>query len=499
MVSLRPRMPRLVIILLLSCAYIGCAVSPTARVGRPDPAREEPWERPRPGGTLRVLVGSGLSRAGLVRSCVARPVTESALAAPVLPPGPGPFETAAPERYCRLFEIEATGGRAEGTVRPDELITAWERGLRDSAAPHRWLLEPVLGAGSFAVGLARRVEGLRVAEGGLEVCTSRPAPDLSSRLSHPALWFPQPARAVDFAHGPGPFRLGRDGLLQPAPRPAGVAPYLEQVEAVDDQGTPALLLRLAEADLGLLLGADAGELLDPTGGPLRLERIERWDRVYYLWLDPGRRWVNDPRFRRWVGSVIDREAMLEYLFDGRGEPAAGLLAGETAGPAPTVTLPRPLSADSRPRLDLCFDEGDPFAASIAARARAELELHGVELALDPRDASGLSDALSRGRASMMLLAHRPGLEDPVLALTESLIRLPGVPVELLESLRAGSRSDDPRERLANARNAEAGVLRDGRLLPLVRLHAWMALDPALRDVRTGSDGLLILEQVWWAR
>ena len=111
----------------------------------------------------------------------------------------------------------------------------------------------------------------------------------------------------------------------------------------------------------------------------------------------------------------------------------------------------------------------------------------------------MPDALSRGQGSVFLLAHRPGSADPVLGLTESLVRLPGLPSAALETLRQGSRRVDPRERELAARHAEAGLLREGSLIPLVRLHAWLATDPALRGVRTGTDGLLFLERAWWAR
>lgn len=453
-------------------------------------------ERPQRGGRLRVLVGSGLSEAALTRSCTARPLAPEGLARSVLPPDPDP--SASPSAACWRFDLAPAAAGGDRAAGPGEWIAAWERELRDSSAPHRWLLRPVLGAESFALGLASRVEGLREDGEILAVCTSRPTPDLPIRLSHPALWHRPDEGPGGTAAGWGPFRPAADRYLEAVPGTAAGPPYLERVELVDDRGVPALLLRLGEADLGVVLGSDAGGLLDAPGRPLRLARIEDWDRVYYLWLDPGRRWVNDPPFRRWLSSILDREAMLAYLFDGRGEPAAGLLPGEPTEPIPAGPAGRPLATASRPRLDLCFDAADPLAASIAARARAVLELHGVELELDPRDAAELAAALSRGRLSMALLAHRPGLADPVLALTESLIGLPGLPAGAREALLESSRQVDPRERRLAARRVEGGLVREGILIPLVRLHTWLASDPALRGVRTGADGLLFLEEAWWA-
>jgi MarR-like DNA-binding transcriptional regulator SgrR of sgrS sRNA len=275
-------------------------------------------------------------------------------------------------------------------------------------------------------------------------------------------------------------------------------PFLERIELVHDQGNPSLLLRLDEADLGLLLGRQAAALLDAPPEALRLQRISAQDRIYFLWLDAKRRWVNDPPFRRWMAGAIDREEMLRHLFDGRGAPAYQLLGEEFGGPVWEPRDRAPFSVNTRPRIELVHHGDDPLAASIASRIRAALDLHGVRVDLKPLDRGELHGAL-RGGAAAALLVHRPRSADPVLGLLESLADLPGQPTEMLDLLRKGATESGADARLGAARGVEATLLRDARLVPLVRIHAWLAEDRDLRGVELGVDGVLRMEGAWWSR
>jgi MarR-like DNA-binding transcriptional regulator SgrR of sgrS sRNA len=274
--------------------------------------------------------------------------------------------------------------------------------------------------------------------------------------------------------------------------------YLQGVDLVPDQGTPDLLLRLDEADIGLLFGRQANSLLRDPHEPLGLERTPQGDRVYFLWLDPARRWTNDPRFRRWLAGTVDREAMLRYLFDGRGEAVFQLLGEEYGGPVWEPWDTPPFSRPSRPRIVLVHDGTDPFASDIASRVRAALELAGLRVELRPRGGDG-SPGFREQDVAARLLLHRPRSADPLAGLTESLAGLPGVTGEVEEALRRGAEEASAEARLAAARRAEASLLREARLVPLVRLHAWLAVNRSLRDAKVGAGGTLSLRQAWWSR
>ena len=340
-------MARLLLILLISCAYIGCA--PSARYGASAPVSPEagPSERRRAGGSVRVLVGSGLAERAVVLGAVGAPLTSAGVAVALRPPAGDPDGTSG---GCWHVELDPDGVGADGQpLRPAAIAAAWEAALRQEGSPLRWLLEPVEGVAELVAGLESHAAGLQVSGGTLALCTVRPAPDLPARLAHPALWYFDRGDGEGAREGPGPFREDGVGTLVASPHPNRSEPFLERIELVRDQGHPSLLLRLDEADLGLLLGRQAGPLLDAPHEALRLQRVSTQDRIYFLWLDATRRWVNDPRFRRWLGGVIDREAMLRHLFDDRGEPVFQLLGEEFGGP---VWQPRdraPFAATSRPR------------------------------------------------------------------------------------------------------------------------------------------------------
>ena len=98
----------------------------------------------------------------------------------------------------------------------------------------------------------------------------------------------------------------------------------------------------------------------------------------------------------------------------RGEPAFRL-GGE--GPAEWNVPPaRPFSSRSTPRLRLGYLSEDARATSIASRLKAGLEQQGLEILLDPLDAAELRRSLDEGDLQLALLAHRPPVGDPVLAL-----------------------------------------------------------------------------------
>ncbi len=241
--------------------------------------------------------------------------------------------------------------------------------------------------------------------------------------------------------------------------------YPHEVRPVEDDGNPVLMLQLGEADLAVLWGRQIGELERAMGDRFQLERLHSWDRSYFLQMNPAKRWVNDPAFRRWLAAAIDREELLEQLFDGRGEPAFSLTPGRADGPAWERPQGRPFSATSEPRLDLRYDGGDPRAAAIAARLKAVLEVEGVHLSLSPADEGGAS-------MTLLLAGRRP--PDAVTAVREILEPLGEEAAAELDLLERAARHSDEGVRAEMAWWAESSTLRDARIVPLVRLHSWLA-------------------------
>jgi MarR-like DNA-binding transcriptional regulator SgrR of sgrS sRNA len=463
-------MARFRLILVISWICAGCA----ATFPRPS---LEPDQSARP---LRLLETEPGQVRMLGRSLVAAP----------------PFVTGdSGEADCQRF---STSGAEDRRLDAGDVVADWEAGLREVDGPYGWLLQPVAGAVDVALGATAHAAGLRADEDSLVVCTERPTPDWAARLEHPALWpvVRDPPTGRD--RGSGPFRWSDDGtaLLRVArdgKRPARV----DRIEIVRDRAQDAVsLFGEGQLDLAIVYGRAAGEIRAPRDGTVRMERLPGWDKIYALWLGSEGRWVNDPAFRRWVAAVIDRESMVRYLFGTQGQTAQGLT--DAGRPRATPAAGRPFSRTSSPRLTLAFDRRDRHAESIAARIKAVLEREGVKLLLEPRDSMGRG-AQSEDEPAVMLMAHHPPVGDPVLGLLDTLWPLRVVAREEIRRLLRATRISDPGRRGERAGEVESRLIDDARLVPLVRLQAWLARREGLSGVGAGRYGVLRLDRAEWVR
>ncbi len=280
-------------------------------------------------------------------------------------------------------------------------------------------------------------------------------------------------------------------------------PLLDEIVLLDTATDPALLARLGQLDLALVYGREAARIRDDRRAMHNtMTRFPPWDRTYALWLNPGpgRRWTRDPEFRAWLRRQIDRESMARFVFAGEAEPAEGLWYVKSAATESRWRVP----AGIRPRVTLSLDESDPTASAVAARVKAEIEGHGVDIDLERLPADTLRRRLVSGQTHAALLVHRPMGRDPIVAMKETLAPI-GAPVaDALDMLDDGT--DEP-ERIGReifAANAELLALEGeghgrNRLIPMVRVHAWLFAAAGLHDVTTGEPPRLTLERAWWSR
>jgi hypothetical protein len=338
--------------------------------------------------------------------------------------------------------------RVVGAPDPDDVRRAWED--RASDPLRACLLEPV-----------HHVEARSAS---LVVCTDRAVPDWWERVRHPALGAAAPVR---------------DGL-----------------DVLPAAGDPVARVAAGEADLAVAYGASAAAA--QARGDVRAARAPGWDRTYALWIPVRDRWLADPRFREWVAAVLDPDAMAEIVFDGAAEPARGLVATEQAerGVEPSR---RPFGPGSEPRLSLRFDEDDAGAAAVASRVRAVLGDAGVRVTLDPRPATRVGGELASDRHAMALVAHRPPVADPLLALLDTLCPMGESAAGPVSEIAQATREAGSRARAARAAAIERELVRSARLVPLVRLPAWLVTAPALRGVRAGAWGEIDVERAAWRR
>ena len=149
-----------------------------------------------------------------------------------------------------------------------------------------------------------------------------------------------------------------------------------------------------------------------------------------------------------------------------------------------------------PRLSLTFSREDPFAVRVAARVKAAWEELGLGLDLDGAGGAEFRERARRGEFVAALLLHQPPTADPVLGMHGSLAATGSTIPDAIAALEEASRVAEPEERLLAAGRAEAALLRDARLIPLVRLHAWLATDARLVGIESGPAGTLRLDDAW---
>jgi MarR-like DNA-binding transcriptional regulator SgrR of sgrS sRNA len=399
-----------------------------------------------------------------------------------------------------VFELDPLARFPDGRrVTSEDVIASWQELLTSSRSPYRWLLDPVAGARAYRRGESTWLQGLVAGMGTLEIRLSRPAPDLLHRLAHPALGVRAFRGGKATLVGAGPF----DSDAETTGTLIGVNPYhhlgrpfLDGLETVEPQTVdPSLLLESGQTDLAVLYGRSAGQILSSPSSRIKMERIPGWDRVYSLvWnaLSDGSTRGGIPLRLR---GALDRGAMVRYLFDGRGTPATSLLPSDHALQVqPAVAPPgAPLSG----RISLLHDERDLAATSIASRIKASWEQMGLRVELHALDPADLWYRLASGDYLAAVLLHHPPTSDPVLGLQGTLSQLGRIAEPALQKLEDASRHTDPSARSARAHLAENLLLEQGFLVPLVRVHAWLATAPALVGVEGGPAGVLYLEDAWW--
>jgi hypothetical protein len=520
--SLIARMRRLLVIILLSLAYVGCAGTgrgdggPVSTPGEPqpvpppeerpigtDPSTIPPFKpipedlipspEPRFGGELRFLVTDLPFDTSLIRTNVAEGLTPDGLLLS--------WSRPQKENPCWVMELNPRWVWPDGLpVRAGDVLAAWTTSLLDDSSDLHWLLDP-LGGDAESGAEAADVSGSMRAEGRvLEICPERPTPDLLVRLEHLASWLQRVDPATGNLEGPGPYRHMPDGSLSAKKDYPGDGPYLDTVVPLVVEGHSPLLLRLGDAHIAITFGQAADALIEDPVPDLRLERLPAWDRTYFMWMNPDERWVNDPVFRRWLAGTIDRDEMVSYLFDDRGKRAFSLSHdGSTVPVYRPLQADRPLSPMTEPRLRMVYEAADPYSETVAQRVRAVLETQQVELSIVPMEREALRRALRSGDVEIALLAHRPGSEDPVLAL-EGTVWWLGEGAADARAMLAEASGIDPEQaeaRADGAWNAEELLLLDARVIPLIRLHAWLAYRSTLAGLDPRVGGEFRLEETWW--
>lgn len=318
------------------------------------------------------------------------------------------------------------------TLTSADVLYSFERLLDPTTkSPRTWVLEKVLGAKERLQGLANSVAGLSAPDAmTVKITLTEPFSPFLSLLTMPSCYILPSGSTAEIASkrffekpaGTGPFQMvgrERDSYVRLAAFPE----YFGQKPQVG-----VLELRIIPESLKAEMEFESGNLdllqLHPSNYERFSGRPEYAGRIHdvpamsvmYVGFNNQKPPFNDVRVRRALNMLIDRQAIIKAVLQGRGVPARGSippgisgwsdkLAGYSYNPKKALALleeagysrKRPLTFD-------LFQKSSQAAFEITRLLQGELKKHGVIVNLRPMEWSALKDSIDKGEATSFYLS-----------------------------------------------------------------------------------------------
>lgn len=334
------------------------------------------------------------------------------------------------------FQLKAGVKFSSGrTVTARDFKYSFERILNpENRSPATWVFEKILGAEEFKQGRAGEVRGIQVVDDHtLTIRLGRPFSPFLNLMAMTAAYV-VPREEVerwgpDFSSHPvgtGPFFLkewqpNREILLDRR------TDYFEgpaKMHGILYRIIPEDLTAVSEFELGNLdlLTIPAAEYARYRRDPSKRQFIASIEglNTYYLGFNCSRSPFNNPRLRKAVASAIDREKILNTIYEKRGRPADG--------PVPDIMrkwdLSSPYRYDPHKAGEIIAGEGfqnstvhfyitaDQEIVDIAEVIQSYLAAAGLNVQIKQLEWSAYKEALNRGEADMFYLSWWADYPDP---------------------------------------------------------------------------------------
>lgn len=427
--------------------------------------------------------------------------------------------------------VKFTSGRE---VTADEVKKSWERVLDPSFTSDLvYLMLPIKGARERAEGRAAAVEGIEVVgKYKLRLVLEQPNAGFLSRLAMPPFW----VLDVETAKGYGD-KFGGPGTVS-----AGTGPFLLQewtgqklrlVTNTTYWGAPPRLQGVictffADAKEGLK-AFKAGELDYLDEVPLEaidglkndtelaamLQSYDLLDSYFYQFNLQDPIWGAHPGLRQAVNLALDKEALVEKLFDSRATPLTGLvpvlLQGYRSAAHPysyDINKARQLLAaagypggQGLPALELAFNDL-PAHQAVAEAVKEQLKEAGIKVLLRPVPWRDYKKALAEGKYACFRGGWSWDYPDPddlffynfhssqIASTNYCFYSQPAVD-NLLTAARLENRQ--PEKRQEYYREAEKIITEDA---PLVWLFAWKRVAlvrPPVEGLKVNALDIVVLQ------
>ncbi|MFZ0739224.1 MAG: ABC transporter substrate-binding protein [Candidatus Acidiferrales bacterium] len=432
-------------------------------------------ERPRYGGALHVEIGASV--AALDPGVVSENPDEAGAKDDLLPLV---FET--------LVTLDANGAPQPGLAtswNADAAQKTWSFALRRGVKFHDGSL---VTSGAVAAALEAANPDWKVQTGGgiggvlyemIQISTSSTAPDLPEQLAEIryAIW----KRTADGSVvGTGPFKITtwearkRAVFAENQDYWAG-RPFLDSVDV--QMGQPAknraIDLQLGKADLvdlppDLARRASDDKLRVSTTSPAEL---------LALVFPPGHKATDDARVREAVAKSIDRAAIVTFILQKQGEPAASLLPQWLSGSAflfaasadPVAAHALWTQIHAAPALVLGYDSNEPLEQAVAERIAVNAKEAGI-----PLSARAIPANSNAAPIAARIVRARFDSPEPRLALADLLANFAPILGEDATPLPASATSEELYAR-------ERAALDTYRVVPLVHLPRIYGLGTRVRN------------------
>lgn len=303
-----------------------------------------------------------------------------------------------------------------------------------SKSPNTWVLEKILGADDFMKGRDEDVKGIRVKDDyTLEIRLKRPFSPFLSLLTMTAAYV-VPSEEVerlgpDFSSQPvgtGPFVL-REWLPNRELRLVKREDYFDgtaRVKGIIYRIIPEDLTTVTEFELGNLdiITIPASEYLRFKKDPAKQNFISSLNGIntYYLGLNCSKPPFNNPSLRRAINHAIDREKILNTIYEGRGRLAAGPVPDNirTWNTQPYYEY-NPEKAreiikkEGQEGITISFYvTADQEIIDIAEVIQSYIKAVGIDVEIKQLEWSAYKEALNRGEPNMFYLSWWADYPDP---------------------------------------------------------------------------------------
>jgi len=320
-------------------------------------------------------------------------------------------------------------------VKADDFKYSFKRILHPkSRSPNIWIFDKVLGADDFKKGMDEDIEGIKVIDDyTLEIRLERPfSPFLSLLTTTAAYVIPEEEAekwGPDFSGHPvgtGPFILkewlpGREIKLE---RRDDYFGGKARVEGIIYRIIPEDLTAVTEFELGNidLLTIPATEYSRYRNDPRKADLISsiKGLNTYYLGLNCSKHPFKNAAFRKAVSLAIDREKILDTIYERRGRLAAG--------PVPDALrkweIPRLYEYNPRMARQIIREEGlegltlrfyvtaDQEVVDIAEVIQSYIRAAGIDVVIKQLEWSAYKEAVNRGEPDMFYLSWWADYPDP---------------------------------------------------------------------------------------